>query len=135
MVREYREVREIREFRGREHNIDTEFLKLPKLSYHDLNQPNTPTSCQYGTDTTNNKNAVNRQHSTYIPLTAIFVSGCIFPPYNRKLLYHHIPVVSILYATILDALEVIVHLLTSLTNLHTVVVCNVVIEVVESTDR
>ena len=56
-------------------------------------------------------------------------------PYHKKLLYNNIPVVYILNTAILNALEVVVHLLTCLTNLHAIVVSHVVVEVIESTDR
>ena len=56
-------------------------------------------------------------------------------PYHKKLHYLNIPVVYILNTTVLDTLEVIVHLLASLTYLHTEVVSNTVVKIVESTDR
>ena len=50
------------------------------------------------------------------------------------LLNNHVPVVNVLYATILDTLQVIVHLLACFANLHAVVVGNVVIQVIQSTN-
>ena len=50
-------------------------------------------------------------------------------------LFEGVQTMNILYTTVLDTLEVIVHLLASLTYLHAEVVSNTVVKIVECTDR